>query len=158
MPKITALPSVYKGVTYRSRMEARWAVFMTEAGIPFFYEPEGYQLEDGSFYLPDFYLPNQDAFMEIKNPLAPDDSKKKPRALTEATGKRVFVISQPPIEPDGSLGYDAEGFEMMCPEGSDYHYLWCLCPHCGRGEIQFDGRSDRCGCKCKPSPPRRQGV
>lgn len=126
-------------------------MFMSESGIPFFYEPEGYRLQDGSFYLPDFYLPNQDAFMEIKNPLSTASSKKKPRSLVDSIGKIAFVISQPPLIPFTGNDYSEQGFEMMCPEGGDCHYLWCLCPRCGRGEIHFDGRADRIGCKCKKS-------
>jgi hypothetical protein len=157
MPKINALPSVFKGVTYRSRMEARWAVFMTEAKIPFFYEPEGYHLEDGAFYLPDFYLPNQDAFMEIKNPLAPEDSKKKPIALSRLTGKPVFVFEIPPTVPDWSH-YDTEGATVYSPDYADCHQIWCCCPHCGRCEIKFDGRADRIYCSCPRSAHGDKGY
>lgn len=60
-----AIPTEYGGVTFRSRLEARWAMFLDESNIPWKYEWEGYDL-DGYKYLPDFYLPKRDAFLEIK--------------------------------------------------------------------------------------------
>lgn len=156
MSSIKVLPSVYRGVTYRSRMEARWAVFMDHAGVPFMYEPEGYQIDD-LFYLPDFYLPNQDAFMEIKNPMAVGDTVKKPRVLAECSGKNVFVFIGPPRFPDGT-DYDLEGAQIFYPVGEDDHYLWCECPHCRRVELQFDGRSDRIDCNCRKSEHGDKGY
>lgn len=41
------------GCLFRSRLEARWAVFFTTLGIRWEYEPEGFDL-DGERYLPDF--------------------------------------------------------------------------------------------------------
>lgn len=44
----------YKGYKFRSRTEARWAVFFDSIGVDWEYEPEGFVLSDGSHYLPDF--------------------------------------------------------------------------------------------------------
>lgn len=65
---IKALPSFYKGQQFRSRLEARWAIFFDLMNIEWEYEPEGYMLEDLGPYLPDFYLPNirGGTFVEIK--------------------------------------------------------------------------------------------
>lgn len=49
----------YKGYRFRSRLEARWAVALTELGVKYDYEPEGYELISGP-YLPDFWLPYPD--------------------------------------------------------------------------------------------------
>lgn len=46
----------YKGYKFRSRLEARWAVFFERLGLAWEYEPEGFELEDGGFYLPDFRI------------------------------------------------------------------------------------------------------
>lgn len=45
----------FGGRNYRSRLEARWAVFFQEMGYHFEYEPEGMDI-DGTWYLPDFRL------------------------------------------------------------------------------------------------------
>ena len=52
---LVALQTTWRGYRFRSRAEARWAVFLTAAGIEFEYEPEGYRLPSGP-YLPDFRL------------------------------------------------------------------------------------------------------
>lgn len=55
-----AIETIYKGYRFRSRLEARWAVFFDNMGVPYEYEKEGFEL-DGEFetvrYLPDFWLP-----------------------------------------------------------------------------------------------------
>lgn len=66
MPEINAIETFYKGYRFRSRLEARWAVFFDAGHIEYEYEPEGYVLPDGTYYLPDFYLPKFDAFIEAK--------------------------------------------------------------------------------------------
>ena len=43
----------YNGYKFRSRLEARWAVFFDAAHIEYRYEPEGYVLSDGRAYLPE---------------------------------------------------------------------------------------------------------
>ena len=56
----------YKGYRFRSRTEARWAVYLDKAQIIWEYEPQGYCLENGELYLPDFWLPRDGAFLEVK--------------------------------------------------------------------------------------------
>lgn len=56
----------YKGYLFRSRLEARWAVFFDYMGIRYEYEPEGIVLSDGTYYLPDFYLPEFHCYFEVK--------------------------------------------------------------------------------------------
>jgi len=69
---IKAIETFYKGYHFRSRLEARWAVFFDTLGIEWKYEDQGFEREvhdyftrDGEEvykterYLPDFYLPNR---------------------------------------------------------------------------------------------------
>ena len=53
---IKPIETEYNGYRFRSRLEARWAVFFDALGIKYEYEPEGYTLEDGTKYLPDFRI------------------------------------------------------------------------------------------------------
>lgn len=62
-----AIETKYNGYKFRSRLEARWAVFFDEMGIKYEYEPEGFEMSDGTKYLPDFYLPESDCYIEIKH-------------------------------------------------------------------------------------------
>lgn len=47
----------YNGRHFRSRLEARWAVFFDSLGIQYHYEPDGFALPSGEKYQPDFLLP-----------------------------------------------------------------------------------------------------
>lgn len=68
MSEIKAIETYYKGYRFRSRLEARWAVFFDTAKIKWEYEPEGFNAKDGTKYLPDFYLPEYDAYVEVNPP------------------------------------------------------------------------------------------
>jgi hypothetical protein len=72
---IKPIETVYKGYRFRSRLEARWAVFLDKFGITYQYEMEGFKLENGMGYLPDFWLPKvnlllgeypRDIYFEVK--------------------------------------------------------------------------------------------
>ena len=72
---IKPIETVYNGYRFRSRLEARWAVFFDAAGIEYQYELQGYKLRNGQRYLPDFFLPGLDVFVEIKGIEEMDDGK-----------------------------------------------------------------------------------
>jgi len=63
---IKAIQTSYKGYRFRSRLEARWAVFFDTLGIEWEYEKEGFELGDEGRYLPDFWLPGKKVWVEIK--------------------------------------------------------------------------------------------
>lgn len=65
MTDIQPIETRYKGYRFRSRLEARWAVFFDQMGILYEYEPEGFMLHDRA-YLPDFRLPELLTYVEIK--------------------------------------------------------------------------------------------
>jgi hypothetical protein len=60
-----SIETVYGGITYRSRTEARWAALFNLAEIDFQYEPEGYDLHSGR-YVPDFWMRPWGCFFEVK--------------------------------------------------------------------------------------------
>ncbi len=66
---IRPIETRYDGYLFRSRLEARWAVFFDALDVPYEYELEGFDIRDGDLdlhYLPDFYLPTLDTFVEVK--------------------------------------------------------------------------------------------
>jgi hypothetical protein len=64
---ITPIETGYKGYRFRSRLEARWAVFFDALDIKWQYEPQGYTVGPNKRpYLPDFLLPELRAFVEVK--------------------------------------------------------------------------------------------
>jgi hypothetical protein len=62
---IKAIDTIYNGYKFRSRLEARWAVFFDSLFIKYEYEKEGYDL-NGEWYLPDFWMPDWNCWIEIK--------------------------------------------------------------------------------------------
>ena len=66
MEQIKPIETIYNGYRFRSRLEARWAVFFDAAGIKYEYEPEGFKRQNGMCYLPDFYLPDENIYVEVK--------------------------------------------------------------------------------------------
>jgi len=66
MSGLKPIETEYKGYRFRSRLEARWAVFFDALGIRWEYEPEGVNVRDGTFYLPDFYLIDMHCYFEVK--------------------------------------------------------------------------------------------
>lgn len=68
---IKPIETVYKGYRFRSRLEARWAVFFDSLGLQYSYEPEGFNLQALGCYLPDFYLHDEKMWVEIKPFLEP---------------------------------------------------------------------------------------
>lgn len=64
-----AIETVYRGYRFRSRLEARWAVFFDALGIAWEYEPEGFE-SGGQKWLPDFHLPRTNTWVEVKGSTA----------------------------------------------------------------------------------------
>ena len=89
---IKPIETEYKGYRFRSRLEARWAVFFDTAHIQYQYEPEGFVLSDGTYYLPDFYLPQFHAYMEIKPESISDADRKKAQRKCELLFQKEGII------------------------------------------------------------------
>lgn len=95
-----SIPTEYKGITFRSRLEAQWADWFDDHDIKWEYEPEGYKLpwkNSTIKYLPDFFLPEMNSFFEVKGVMEEFD-KEKLFALARAVRnerkdglERVFV-------------------------------------------------------------------
>lgn len=102
-----AIDTKYNGYKFRSRLEARWAVFFDQLHVPYLYEPEGFDL-DGVWYLPDFFLQEgialfgsaerlRNVWIEIKPNLDLDKEEKRKAALfTQRTGYELLLIAGDP--------------------------------------------------------------
>lgn len=95
--QIKAIETHYDGYRFRSRLEARWAVFFNSLRIPYEYEKEGFMV-DGKPYLPDFYLPRQDVWVEVK----PNETHKAYEGFDtvqeffKSSGFRCLLLIGPP--------------------------------------------------------------
>ena len=148
------IETIYKSLRYRSRLEARWSIVFDTMGIEFEYEKEGYDLGDGLFYLPDFFIPHLKCWIEIKGER--EYNGKKMDRLAEHTGYPVYVfcgqIPNPDtLEPSGPP-YRENQSAFIHFGGWDLHHVWCQCPDCGAFGIEFDARTDRLQCKKNGCP------
>jgi hypothetical protein len=89
---IKAKETRYNGYRFRSRLEARWAVFFDTLHIKYEYEKEGYELGEAGSYLPDFWLPQVKMWAEVKadEPTAAED--KKMQELLRLTGYKCLRL------------------------------------------------------------------
>lgn len=97
---IKAIETEYNGYKFRSRLEAKWAVFFDLAGIKYEYEPEGYKQEDGAQYLPDFYLPDANVYAEVKGQWQgwEDDIKRMSKFLTvDSPFRGILILTDIPL-------------------------------------------------------------
>lgn len=90
-----AIETRYAGCRFRSRLEARWAVFFEELEVPWEYEPEGFETAAGP-YLPDFRLglvfgPGITwTWFEVK----PDDAPEDPRHAAFVAGGEFLTVAR----------------------------------------------------------------
>ena len=98
---IQPIETVYNGRRFRSRLEARWALFFDIANIKYEYEPEGFETDE-SKYLPDFYLPDFDLYVEVKpdRPGAKEELKKPLDCVLNGIIKRLLILSSIPEKND----------------------------------------------------------
>lgn len=130
---IKPIETHYNGLRFRSRLEARWAVFFDALGIRYLYEPEGFENADGDRYLPDFYLPNFNTYVEVKADRDGNEADILRMArMIEPNGqlRRIVILSNIPGESDDGglwhfpvLYYDGRFDEVAAAWGffSDYN-------------------------------------
>jgi hypothetical protein len=70
-----AIKTRYKGIEFRSKLEARWAVFFDHYGMRWEYEKQSFRLKNNTAYCPDFYLPELSCYIEVK-PLIKEERDK----------------------------------------------------------------------------------
>lgn len=143
-----AIETRYAGCRFRSRLEARWAVFFDTLGVPWEYEPQGFDLPSGR-YLPDFWLPSISSWYEVKGTKPTDDESKLAHDLADATGHRVLVAwGSIPWGTDEygkphDFDWNDRRHDIWLNGNNDYDYTWCVCTTCGKPGCEFDGRSAR---------------
>ena len=151
---IKAIETRYKGYRFRSRLEARWAVFFDAMGVKWEYEKEGYDLGEAGWYLPDFWLPRLKCWIEIKGAHT-EDASDKLAALCLMTQNDAYLFFDAPWEEcGGSFTPNAFGDSFTVLEheeklvvATDMYHQWCDCGVCGAVGIEYGGRNDRlCNC------------
>jgi hypothetical protein len=122
---IKAIETYYSGYRFRSRLEARWAVFFDTIGLPYEYEKEGYVLttDDGKqlTYLPDFWLPTLETWAEVKSLSLNDDdfyaAREKAYYLAVET-KRIVIFPLSELKQKNTI------FSLYMPDGYFIDFAW----------------------------------
>lgn len=162
----TPVPTRHKGVTFRSKTEARWATFFHHSKVEYVYEPEKFSIRYFGQVcndVPDFWLPKQNKYVEVKPytddyPLARyPDADAKATMLAAWTQQDVILLCGVP----GYDSYVGMRFFHGCPgvprppERSrlttawvnavypDDGQHWCYCPYCGVVDFLFGGQIHR---------------
>jgi len=133
--RITAIPTTYKGYTFRSRTEARWAVFFDAMGIEWEYEPEGLELATGERYLPDFYLPRFGWWAEVKP--TGDILRQERKSITFCSAGNIallLLVGPPDCKEYESVQGEERGI-TYCLDNEfhgtdDENRFWCSCGGC----------------------------
>lgn len=132
MNEIKPIQTYYDGHLFRSRLEARWAVVFNALHVPYEYEPEGFDLGDGLYYLPDFrvkcygcrgnYKRQQpfDLYIEVKGKMTAADAIKIKRFTNwrDEHGLRSYpllIVDKIPDEGNATgwiLYQNPVGFEL----------------------------------------------
>jgi hypothetical protein len=122
-----AIETRYKGYRFRSRLEARWAVFFDELHIPYSYETEGWQLPAG-YYLPDFYLSDADLWVEIK-PFKPNHEEiERCRQLAEK--KSVLLVCGEPWSGAHSITYFYPPDDRVAGDDRESDFVFAMSRRC----------------------------
>ena len=141
MNEIKPIQTYYDGHWFRSRLEARWAVVLKYLGVPYEYEPEGFDLGDGMYYLPDFRVKCHglrgyykadpfDLYIEVKGKMTAEDAAKIKRFTDwhSEYGLRQYpllIVDKIPDEgcstdwelSDSSIGFDLTPFNYETIDG-----------------------------------------
>lgn len=151
---IKPIQTEYKGYKFRSRLEAKWAVFFDAAKIRYEYEPEGYETEDGKRYLPDFYLPDFDLYVEVKRDteegLGEIIGKCEQAIVWGGAIKRLLILS---TVPQGK-SIDGGMWHFPCIYWNDTAPCWGWWFFCDYGETEdapIFGQTSRWDCSLYPS-------
>ena len=140
--KIQAIETSYKSYKFRSRLEARWGVFFDAMGYKWEYEPEGYKLSDGTFYLPDFKIVSPQGIVNWYD-VKPEGVDHDPKVAAFGKALNDQIISEDyqiisTIQDINILDGDPVSFfENHSDNGG-------ICPRCGSITSMFGGGLYEC--------------
>jgi hypothetical protein len=148
-----AAPATYRfaRTDYKTELEARWAVFFTHLGLESEYRNISVEADPeemmGDTYRPSFYLKGllEPALFDVQPFEAKAIDYDVARRASSVLGIRGFVAyglptanqTEPIEQPRG------DGMLQIVGPSWDNLYAFCVCRHCGRVGIEFEGRAGR---------------
>lgn len=140
---LKAIETRYKGYRFRSRLEARWAVFFDALGVAWEYEKEGFELGALGWYLPDFWLPQVRMWAEVKPEPFTESERLKCEALAQGSKRScLMLIGLPENKPYWAIEWagDGDGWSGEYKGVSDGFILWDYCLTMYHGYPIHEGR------------------
>lgn len=148
-----AIETRYAGHRFRSRLEARWAVFFDHLGVEWEYEPQGYVV-GGTPYLPDFRLLNlpypRPVLFEVKGPPLDDDAYELMLHRLGVQNVVLVAVGQIP-RPDrvaASGPVDSGGLVRFGSNQEPDVLWWTVCPGCGTVGTELEALAGQVPCGC----------
>ena len=132
-------------------------MFFRSMDIEFEYEEQYFDL-GGLFYQPDFWLPKQNCWFEVKGPYPTKEEKEKSRRLAAHVQRNVYICFGDIPEPADDSWYTGSCI-VFSPDGADDEsHWWCECPICGSLGLQFQGSLVSLPCACFRHAPSHLTV
>jgi hypothetical protein len=119
--ELKAIATACDGHRFRSRAEARWAVFFNAIGLRYEYEKEGFDL-DGVWYLPDFFLPEIGYWLEVKGADPSMDETRLCGSLVKASDKPLLLAVGAPEPREQLLLFPAGGRGPDWAAGEKFYF------------------------------------
>lgn len=127
---VRSIPTEYNGVEFRSRLEANTAKIFDDLHMEWHYEVDGYDL-DGVWYLPDFWLPESNVFVETKGILDAGSEEKVQRLCEVSAPKGIGVVLLFNIRPRAIDSYLTVAGDWVLPHTIEKDGALILrCPSC----------------------------
>lgn len=144
MAEIRAIQTFYNGTYFRSRIEARWAVFFDVLGVKYEYEPDKFELKS-SRYIPDFRIDDlvgcggllkYPRFFEIKagQPTAYEWERFDQFCDVIETGPRSFGT----IQDDVFMVHGSIRDHKISAYDKTLKWFWFQCPFCGCLSLEWN--------------------
>lgn len=138
-----AIPTVYRGIIFRSRLEADTAYLLTNLGIDWEYEKHSFLLEDGLHFALDFLAPEIRLFIEDRG----YENEKGNRQIAQFAAK-IHEGFPCPGDPKGGRGRRSESSGGDGP-GSSARVMDFLV--IGPDEVLFHEHRGRFGVEASPA-------
>lgn len=122
-----SIDTEWHGKRFRSRLEARWAVLFEALCIEWEYEPEGFEFDDGTRYLPDFLLHGivgrggPDLYVEVKGKMTFDDADKVRKF---SSNRPVYLVGDMCCQSVVDMGATHRWFDGMESVCYDWPYYY----------------------------------
>ena len=137
------------GLTWRSRLDEEWAIFLTALDLPFAYYPGEINFAVKKFALSALWLPRQEIWLQavLRKP-APGVAQQAMR-LADETGYDValFIGRVALTEDESAYVYSPLSLHT---DLFTSHMKWAECLRCGAIGLIAQGRTEQCPGHCLP--------